>query len=326
MRTIPQAFRQEYNKGNRNYDVTINMTLTDSTELTITNENIWDGGFSFEQATSSESSFDIGSAVIGKCTIILDNIKEYYSSYDFFNATCWVYIGLVGLDEEPIRLGYYTVDETSYNGSLITLTCLDNMWTFDTPFKDIGFTFTSNTTARDVINAMCQYSGIGIQLATQSFHHYDLVVGEPKGELNCREVLQYLAQATCNYCKINSEGNLELLWYDKSVLNGITDYDGGTFLTKTTPYSDGDDLDGGDFITYGGDEADGGEFYNPNDTLVYITENMSMEVGTDDIVITGVRICTADPSREGGYDVEYHDRQCTIKCAGRGRQSVSGKH
>ena len=305
MRTIPQAWRQEYIKGNRKYDITVNMTLADSTTLTITNNQIWEGGFSFEQASSSDSSFDIGSAIVGSATLILDNINENFSQYDFFNAEFNVSLGLVGANLQPITIGHYTVDETAYNGSLITLSCLDNMWRFDRPFSEITVSYPA--TARSIINAMCGYSGIGIQLATQSFQGYDFAIpSAPEEDMTCREVLQYVAQATCNYCVINEQGNLELKWYDKSLINNLSDYDGGSFSTNTTPYSDGVSLNGGTFAFNDGDTADGGTFYNGSDPIAYITSNFSMSVDTDDIVITGVKVCTSSDG-DGSYDYSWHD-------------------
>lgn len=308
MRSISQAFRQQYIKGNRNYLITIHMTLADDTDLTITEQDIWQGGFSFEEGISSTDTFDVGSAIVGKCSFVLDNIDERYSQYDFYNATCWIYLNLVGLEEDnPVRLGYYTVDETTYNGSLITLNCLDNMWRFDVPF-DVISGVTYPTTARTLINAICGYSGINVTLTTQSFHGYTHTIASAPTDVNCREVLQYIAQMCCCYCKIDNEGNLGLYWIDKTDITGITDYDGGTYNTDTTPYSDGCDLDGGEFNPWNtGDVADGGAFYDPYDNMGYITSNSTMTVGTDDIWITGCRVCTNDPEAEDGYDYLYVD-------------------
>ena len=314
MRSIPQVWRQAYIAGNHNYVVTINMTLADGTTLTIGNDDIWEGGFSIEEGTSDENTFSIGSAIIGKCTVILNNISEKFSGYDFFNAEFNAYLNLVGLSTQNLRIGHYTVDETSYNGSLITLTALNNMWRFDIPFSEINYTFTTYTTARDVVNAMCQYSGIGIILATQQFQGYNFKLSKPEQDLNCREVLQYIAQATCNYCVINDVGNLELRWYDKSIINGITDWDGGTFNTTTTPYSDGCNRDGGQWYWDGetyvwtqGDDADGGYFYDNTSTIGYITNNNSIEVGTDQIVVTGVKVCSSNQDNDKAYDYSWHD-------------------
>ena len=314
MRTLPIAWRQAYIQGNRNYTVVIDMELSDGTTLTITNDDIWEGGFSFEEGTSDENSFSIGAAIIGKCTIILDNIDETYSAYNFFNAELDVYLNLVGLTTPNLLLGHYTVDETTYNGSLITLNALNNMWRFDIPFSSINFTFDTGTIARDVINAMCQYAGIGIQLATQSFQGYNFPVKKPEQDLTCREVLQHIAQATCNYCIINKYGNLELRWYNKSAINDTINYDGGTYNTHTTPYSDGDDVEGGEWYWDGDtyvwtatDEYDGGGFFDDTSTIGYITTNYSMEVGTDGIVVTGVKVCSSDQENEDAYDYSWHD-------------------
>ena len=314
MRSIPQAWRQAYIAGNQNYSIVLYMALADGTRFTITNDHIWEGGFSFEEATSDESSFSVGAAIIGKCTVVLDNTNEEYSQYDFFNAQFDAFINLVGVAGQNQRFGHFTVDETSYNGSLITLNALDNLWRFDIPFSDIGFTYGNNTIAREVIVAMCQYSGIGIQLATQQFVGYNFHVSEPKEDMTCREVLQHIAQATCNICKVDNQGNLRLFWYDKAAINNIHDYDGGTFNTTTTPYSDGDAVEGGrwyydehgNYVWTNDGDYDGGWFYDNTSTLGYITDNHSMEVGTDGIVVTGVKVCTSNQDNDDAYDYSWH--------------------
>ena len=67
-------------------------------------------------------------------------------------------------------------------------------------------------------------------------------------------------------------------------------YDGGTFSTKTTPYSDGDTLNGGNFTDYSsGDTADGGTFTEARNYHNIYTQK-DLNVATDDVVITGVKV------------------------------------
>lgn len=67
-------------------------------------------------------------------------------------------------------------------------------------------------------------------------------------------------------------------------------YDGGTFSTKTTPYSDGDALNGGNFTDYSsGDTADGGTFTEARNYHNIYTQK-DLNVATDDVVITGVKV------------------------------------
>lgn len=318
MRSTTNKFKQIMSSGSaRNYVVKIDITLADSlvnpTILHLTEADLWDESFSVETASSGTSSFDIGTAIIGQCKFSLNNFDERFNQYDFFNATAVVWVGLVGDDNNGsqvyYRLGFFTVDEPTFAGALIQLVLLDNMWKFDVPVKDVQMTFP--LTARNAVNAMCGYCGVALQ--TQQFNGYNFSIAEkPKNmdNMNCREFLQYVAMIGCNFCIINEYGDLEIKWYDTASIPSGTDLDGGTFDTDTTPYSDGDSADGGNFTNYSsGDSADGGSFTdNPN--VDYFTRNFELALGTDVITITGVKFVideTAYTSGTDGYRLELEN-------------------
>lgn len=296
-------YKRQLIAGNRNYAIKVVMTLADNTQLTLTNQHIWENGITLDCAISNDDSFDIGAAIISNLKIVLDNINETYSQYDFFNARLVLWLGVYGDEDEYdqqvyYRIGYYVVDETSYNGSLITLNCLDNMTWFDTPFSDVS-NVSFPTTAGALVAKICNH--VGVTLATASFPNYTTVLPvQPKEDLNCREVIQYIAQMCCCYCKINTAGALVLAWYDKTATTGETGYDGGTFSTNTTPYSDGDNLEGGDFTYSESTDYDGGSF-SDQQNHAYLAQNYQMEVSTDDIVVTGCRVRNTG-NEEDSYD------------------------
>ena len=302
---VSNEYRRQLIKGNRNYLIRVEMTLADNTTLTLENKDIWEQGIVFDDATSSDNSFDIGTAIIGSLKVVIDNIKGNYSQYDFYDATLVLYMGVDGdLDENDeqryYRKGFYVVDEPNYNGSLITLNCLDNMTWFDVPFENIS---TTNTTAGELVANICSH--VGVLLGTAIFPNYTTPINvELKQELNCREVIQYVAQMCCCYCKIDRSGALVLKWYNKQEIIGITNFDGGTYDTTTTPYSDGCDEDGGGFM-YGGDIADGGTFADLLDNA-YLSNNFEINVSTDDIVVTGCRVRNST-STDDSYDVLWVD-------------------
>lgn len=286
MRTVTPTYRQIIASGDtREFHVKIDFTLADDTEKTLTDSDIMLGSFKYETASSSTSSFDIGSAIIGMCKFSLWNYDDEYTLYDFFNATAVVWVKLEG-DSEWIRLGFFTVDEPEYAGAMVTLELLDNMWKFDVPLSDANVHFSSTSTCFDLVSEICSYCGV--VLATPRFHGYDFVISQaPEDDMNCREFLQYVAMIGCNFCIIDSQGQLRLKWYDTSSIHS-DDLDGGTFSTNTTPYSDGDDADGGNFYYYGGgDKYDGGTFIG-DVNVAYLTRNYSATIGTDIIKITGV--------------------------------------
>lgn len=262
MIAVSEKYRQQLANGNRNYLVKADITLNDNptpsqrTVLHLTNEQIWDNGVVIENSISSDSSFDIGAAIIGSLTLVLNNINGIFDGYDFINAKVDLFMGVTGDtngqgNQVYYRIGYYVVDDTQYNGSLITLDCLDNMTWFDVPFSNVtGVSYP--ITAGQLVTKIC--TAVGVTLYSSAFPNYNTQISAESGEwltsndVNCREVLQYVSQKCCCYCKINTAGQLVLTWYDKTQITGIVDYDGGTFNTTTTPYSDGDNLDGGNFL------------------------------------------------------------------------------
>lgn len=295
MRSTSSTYKQIIASGEtRNWKVNINMTLADDTQLTLTEENIMQGSFKIMTASSSNSTFDIGSAIIGKCSFTLDNWTDSFTDYDFFNATAVVWVKLVG-DVEYHRIGFFTVDEPTYAGSLVQIEMLDNMWKLDRPFSEVTIT---QRTCLNVVQAICSYCGV--LLATQNFHGYDFVLTIPEQEMNCREVLQYIAMIGCNFCFMDDQGRLNLKWYNQAAYE--QSLDGGTFNTTTTPYSDGDDADGGNFTNYAsGDDYDGGSFIGSSD-VVYFTRLMSRNIGTDVLTITGVKFVIGENAYRIGQE------------------------
>lgn len=203
----------------RNYLLNITLTLADNTVLPLTEEDIWMDSFKINTASSGQSSFDIGSAIIGECQFQLNNVNGAYDDYDFFNATAVVWVGLKGDKTNDVqnyyRMGFYTVDEPTYTDNLVCLTLLDNMWKFDVPASDVNITYDANTKAIDIVHDICTYCGV--TLATQTFHGYNFAITEaPEGDMNCRELLQYVAMIGCNFCMMDDQGNLHIKWYNTS--------------------------------------------------------------------------------------------------------------
>ena len=310
MISVSTEYRRQLIAGKRKWLVQVSMTLADNTHLTIDNDHVWEGGVTIDEAISSDTSFDIGAAIVGSVTLIINNITGEYSQYDFYGATFTLWLGveadLDGDDNQRYyRKGFYVVDKPSYNGSLITLDCLDNMTWFDTPFSEVTGIDWSNATTGSIMQAICSH--VGVSLANLNFPNYTIAIAvKPEGNMSCREVMQYIAQMCCCYCKIDTAGHLVLNWYDKNAIIGLTGWDGGTFDTTTTPYSDGDPVDGMLFNPWDqGDDFDGGTFAQLRDSA-YLSNNFDISVSTDDVVVTGCRVRN-NASKESAYDVYWVD-------------------
>lgn len=317
---VSDEYKRQLIAGNRNWLIRIPVYLASgdgvNPDIILTNADIWDNGVTIDSSISSDSSFDIGAAIVGSLQVVINNISGNYSQYDFYNANLVLWLGVEGdLDEHDVqkyyRIGFYVVDTPSYNGSLITLNCLDNMTWFDAPFDSVtGINWAQTQTAQSIVRKICEYVGVTFNsLASFPFGTGGTVIPKkPSQQMNCREVLQYIAQMCCCYCKIDTAGDLVLTWYDKTAIINLNNYDGGTYNTTTTPYSDGDDVQGGRYYRDAEEnliweelgDFDGGTFQQIRDKA-FITQNFEIEVSTDDVVITGCRVRNTS-SKDKGFD------------------------
>ena len=258
-------------------------------KIPISDSELWANGFEVNDSTSSNGTFTIGALIAGKLKIKLNNIYEDYSKYDFDKASVTAYVSKSFSDgtSEKLKIGEYRVSETSYDGSLITLTCLDNINNFN---REYDSNLSYPTTAYEVVRDACIKCDVPFTMAR--FDNSDYVINEIPSDnqkLTYGQVIAYILQLSGLWGKCGHDGELLIGWYDMSQF-GSQNYNGGTFSTKTTPYSDGDTLNGGNFTDYSsGDIADGGTFTEARNYHNIYTQK-DLNVATDDVVITGVKV------------------------------------
>ena len=299
MRNLSSKFRHEMYYGNHSYDHKAVVTLASGTVLTLTNTTLWAGGFSFDDAVSEDNSFTaLGSTVIGSAKVIINNIDESYSDYDFTNAKVALSLSKTYLSNgqsitETIKIGKYTVDESTYNGGTITLSLLDNMEQFDRPYS--GSNLSYPTTLLGIIQNACL--DCGVTLDTYSFPHSNFTIqSKPTDDaITYRDVIGWVATIAGCFARCNADGKLTLKWFDLNTLASLyDDLDGGVF-DSSTPYASGDSADGGSFNPWNtGTVYDDGEF-SAIRPVHYLSRLYSQSVGIDDIVITGVHITVEEP-------------------------------
>lgn len=257
-------------------------------KIPISDGELWANGFEVNDSTSSNGTFTIGALVAGKLKIKLNNIYEDYSKYDFDKASVTAYVSKSFSDgtTEKLKIGEYRVSETSYDGSLITLTCLDNINNFN---REYDSNLSYPTTSYEVVRDACIKCDVPFTMAR--FDNSDYVINEIPSDnqkLTYGQVIAYILQLSGLWGKCGHDGELLISWYDMSQFDS-QGYDGGTFSTKTTPYSDGDNVDGGTFKYSDGDSVDGGTFTEARNYHNIYTQK-DLNVATDDVVITGVKV------------------------------------
>lgn len=284
MINVSNAFLQEMQNGNRNFKEYVDITLADGKELSLTEKDLWSGGIEIDEAVSGDSSFDIGSAIINQCAITINNIYDEFSAYDFLDAKVSVQVGLELPDEtiEKIQKGIFFVDETKYNGSIITLTCLDAMSKFDKDYSESTLTYPA--TLLQIIQDAC--SKCGVLLGIANFPRSNTVINErPNDEsVTFRQVINWVGQISCQWFRIGRDGRLISGWYNQSDYEEISILHGGNFGDETEDSVSGGTFGDGLENVISGGEFDGTRKYH------HIYSLFSQNIDTDDVVITGIRV------------------------------------
>lgn len=315
MINVSNSFKEELNNDNRNYICYVDIALTnpgdvvesylqdssgeyildssgenintffDGVVFSLTNENLWSSALSIEESVSNQNSFDIGSVIINKATIVINNIYEDYTSYDFTGAKVTIRIGLQLSNGtiEVVNKGIFYVDSATYNGSLITLECLDSMSKFDKDYSESELIYPA--TLRQIVQDAC--SVCGVLYSASIFENDTFIVNErPSDEsLTFRQMLNYVGQIACQQFSIDHNDRLIARWYDRDMMDDL----------YSSPSS-----------------VDDSEYHQ-------ISSINSQNINQDDVIITGVKVTEFSESTENpggsylsgttGYVIEIKDNK-----------------
>lgn len=292
-------YRKALYEDKRSFISKVNILLSNGTVLELSGSQIMQGGVKIDDGVSSPGNFDIGSAVIGKLTLNINNMQDEYSTYDFTDAVATAFVGLQLTDRvEWLKKGVFNAYDPTSTQSIITLECLDNMVKFDKQY-DGKLSFPASL--QTIVNYCC--SKCGVILNTNQFDNYTYRVSKSPFEANepvtYREILSYCAQIAGCYARCNVDGRLELKWYDATAFDVADTLDGGNFADYTAE----DIVDGGNYADYSTtDVIDGGTFEDLK-KYHHIYSLSSINISTDDVVITGISVTAADGKNSKGEEV-----------------------
>ena len=175
-------------------------------KIPIDDSKLWANGFEVSDATSSNGTFTIGALIAGKLKIKLNNIYEDYSKYDFDKASVTAHVSKNFSDgtTEKLKIGEYRVSETSYDGSLITLTCLDNINNFN---REYDSNLSYPTTTYEVVRDACIKCDVPFTMAR--FDNSDYVINEIPSDnqkLTYGQVIAYILQLSGLWGKCGHNG------------------------------------------------------------------------------------------------------------------------
>ena len=166
----------------------------------------------------------------------VEYIRVSLRTYDLINVSTAPIFALNETDTQRYYTkGKFIVNSATYNGSLITLECYDYMCKFDFPyFSTVTWPATPNYIIRNACN-LC-----GVTYANTSFPNQSAIrLPEPEGDkLTFRDVISYVAQICGCYARCNTNGELQLSWYDQDTLDKTSK--GVPEWSSTSTYSVGD--------------------------------------------------------------------------------------
>lgn len=291
MLSISSEYELSLNE-NSNQLIKAKITFADNTVRQLTGDDIV--SCDFDQQVSSDSSFDIGTAIIGQMNITLNNHDGRFDACDFTKAQFVVWVGKqLSKGTEWIQRGVYTANQPdSYNGT-IAISALDNMSKFEKPFRtflaSVGALQGANASVRTLLTDMCRHCGVTWVDSGDMAFDTKFEYGYVDSNATCSQALAYACQALCVNASITNDGRLRTVWYDSSPFEAESDLDGGEF-DAAKPYATGASKDGGNFTDYSsGASADGGTFFT-NKGVHRLFAFSNVTVNTDDVVITGVRV------------------------------------
>ena len=278
------------------------VTLADGTVLHLTYKDFMVGGCSIEDKTT-DGKFGVGFCIGKTLTIKLANHDERFSRYDFYGATIHLYVALL-LDDgtiEKIRKGIYYATVPSTPGDIIEISAVDGMYQLDKDYSASSTIYPA--TLQTILTEICL--DCGIPIGFRQFDNMGYMVQSRPEKATYRQVVSWACQIAGYNARIDNDGYMQLIWYNASLLDWYN-FNGGDF--KVYPHDTV--VDGGNFTDYStGLVISGGTFTDAMPEHVFRVK--SLDVHTDDVQITGVRIVSnndvSELAGEDGYVIEVKD-------------------
>ena len=245
MKNVSNEFKNIIKSGGPFYAYA-SITLKNGKKLTLDSDNdffISGNGYTEDGG----DGFPLGSALSKSVTLVIDNIDERFSKYDFYYAQISLFteadiesrsydawrdvkgeeildvngntIMLTKSRIERLNEGTFTALEPTAVGDTIEIVGYDAMYKADVDFTS---KLSYPTTAGQLLREAC--SECGIMLGSPKFKNDDFVIEQAPEKVTCREVIGYIAMLAVGNAVIQN-GTLVIKSYDFSAISKITNRD-----------------------------------------------------------------------------------------------------
>lgn len=277
------------------------VTLADGTVLHLTYKDFMVGGCSIDDKTT-DGKFGVGFCIGKTLTMRIANHDERFSRYDFYGSIIHLYVALL-LDNgtvEKLRKGIYYAMVPSTPVDIIEISAVDGMYRLDRDYSASRTIYPA--TLQTILTDACL--DCGIPIGFRQFDNMGFIVQARPEKATYRQVVSWACQIAGYNARIDNAGYMQLIWYNTSLLDWYH-YDGGSFRV----YPHDTVVDGGNFTDYSTGTIIS-DWTFADEMPEHIFRIKSLDVHTDDVQITGVRVLGDDISElfgEEGYVIEVSD-------------------
>lgn len=187
----------------------------------------------FEQHTSSESSFDLGGAIVGTASVTLWNGDGHFDDYDFTDAVMACYVGkALGATTEWVLIGTYIVDQPDSYAGTIGLSLNDKLSLLsEKKFSDSGLAYP--ILPLTAMTSMLNSCGIAYIIDCTPVNNAVAISRAPDDDMTLLDAVGHLAQLMGLWLRCDGNGFVHAGWYDTSAFDV-----GGSFQELGSPYSE----------------------------------------------------------------------------------------
>lgn len=181
-------------------------------------------GITLQDSTTSDSSFNLGTAVMNVFSFSLNNMDGRYSNTVFSGATITPYFGfkLDSGEVEWVKKGVFNISSNNNKLPKIDFQAYDNMSKLDLPFSAVKITYP--ITLGNMAKAICDYCGVGLETTAFDNSSYSIKTAPIGTDYSCRKMISCIAQISGGFARFNAEGKLEIKWYSDDIDHEIPVY------------------------------------------------------------------------------------------------------
>ena len=312
-------------KEERIFSLEDTIILKDDSQIPLTMSDVL--AYSINSATSSDSTFDVGSVVAAKLSLTVDNTDERFEDVDLTDARISTKIGLLVEDSfEYVTKGIFYINSAQDSGDTIVIEAYDKILFLDLPYAESTLAYPASI--REILQDACEHCGLTLDANLGTGADYIVNSKPATDSLTYRDVVSYCGKILGKYAYIAADDQkLKFTWYKKSdspyeiteqstlTKNRLSmTITGARFGYTVTTVKEGESEPTEENKTaFVGTE---GYVLTMEDNPLIQTEDMAnkvMNILKSSVVGTTIRVyslsCLSDPTIEAGDSIKVTDRK-----------------